>query len=65
MFERGDIVADSTGTKGIVLQHDEDMVHLLLHDFTTTWVDEKYLRKVGSTYAIYRSMYDLSICEVK
>lgn len=62
MFEAGDIVINSEDLKGIVLKCDNDMVHLLLYDFSTVWVNEDDCIKIGSTYAIYRSMFELNGC---
>lgn len=63
MFEGGDIITNYNDIKGIVLKCDENMIHLLLYDLTTVWVDEKDFYKIGCTYAIYKSLYDLRWCD--
>lgn len=63
MFEAGDIVANSDKLKGIVLSCNEDKINLLLYDFSTLWVNIEDFNKIGCTYAIYKSMYDLMGCK--
>ena len=59
-MEAGTIVRLIPANKrGIVLNTDEEMAHLLFYDFTTAWVLVNDLEKLGHSDAIYKAMYEM------
>lgn len=63
-MEHGDIVEYNSECY-IVLRVENDMMYCMAYDFTFDWILIDECRKVGSSDAIYKVMYEIKSFELK